>query len=423
MRGRAVIGLILVALFLITCGSSSPGKLPSSPDYRAGIDHVPSRPDRENDIPAQPMSGKTATVYFQDENIRAGWNMGNTLDSHSNGESGETYWGNPRINQELMNGLKAAGFDIIRIPVTWMGQFGEGPDYRIKESWLKRVAEVSMMAHQAGLKVVINLHHDGATSSPTNEVGWLSINTARRSIEGRQQVTFQYVRIWKQIALYFKNYGDWLMFESVNEIHDGRWGHNSFDQMMPQFTILNSWNQLFTDVVRESGGNNAERYLIIPGYCTTVPHTLGNNFKLPQDSAPGRQVVTFHYYDPYQFGIEGKRFEWGSGADKSQVDKDFAPFQERFINNDIPVIIGECGAVLQLYPEDSAKEGVARQSRRDYIAHIFGTAKKYGLVPIYWDNGAITGKGEKFGLFNRTNGTPNSPESDFLIKAMINAVR
>jgi endoglucanase len=413
MRGLRTIVLLLTSIFLITCASGS-----RSDSSLSGIDYNPSVPDTENDIAVQPSSGKTAIAFFRDEAILAGWNLGNNLDAHSNGEARETAWGNPRVNQVLMDAVKNAGFDIIRIPITWMGHIGPAPDYHIEELYLKRVAEVASMANQAGLKAIINIHHDGADTN-----NWLSIFNARRNKEEYQKVTSQFVRVWKQIALYFKNYGDWLMFEPFNEIHDGSWGNTSGAMIVDQLNIINEWNQLFTDIVRKVGGNNTNRYLIIPGYCTNMRHTLGPYFKLPEDSSPGKQIVTFHYYDPYQFGIEGSRANWGSDADKKKTDDDFKPFKEKFIDQNIPVVIGECGAVLQLYPNNPEREETARQSRREYMKHIYGTAKKYGIVPIYWDNGGMAGGGEKFGLFNRRTGALNSPESEILVKAMIDAVK
>jgi endoglucanase len=187
--------------------------------------------------------------------------------------------------------------------------------------------------------------------------------------------------------------------------------------------IINKWNQIFTDTVRAAGGNNAVRFLVVPAYCTNPQQTISNAFVLPNDTVPGKQIVTFHYYDPSRFGIEGKISEWGSPAEIQKIDNDFAPFKPKFIDNNIPVIIGETGAVLQLYPDNPAKEDEARQSRYNYIQCIFTTAKKYGLVPIYWDNGAIMGNGEKFGLFDRRTGQPNSSDSDALIKLMTNSVK
>jgi endoglucanase len=132
-------------------------------------------------------------------------------------------------------------------------------------------------------------------------------------------------------------------------------------------------------------------------------------------------VVTFHYYDPYEFGIEGSRAEWGTPEDKQQVDDDFKPFKERFIDNSIPVIIGESGAVLQIYPDDKTKEEKAYQCRLNYLSYVYGKAKEYGLVPVYWDNGAFATSedDEKFGLINRKTGMPNTKESEALINALV----
>jgi endoglucanase len=412
--------IFIISLMLTVCKGKTETR-----ENTMSADQISQGPYLVDDYQLEQLSGKTAFEYFKEEEIFAGWNLGNTLDSFSGNTGNETGWGNPRVNQELMNGVKAAGFDLIRIPVTWMGHIGLAPEYRIAPARLNRVGEVAQMAHDAGLKVIINLHHDGSTSSEQQESGWLSIGKSYRNEADYERITTQFARVWEQIAAYFQNYGDWLMFESMNEIHDGGWCWSSAFRSNPlrQLEIINNWNQIFTDKVRAAGGNNAERYLVIPAYCTNPQQTLSDSFILPKDSAADRQVVTFHYYDPYEFGIEGSRFEWGSLADKEKTESDFAPFKPRFIDINIPVIIGECGAVLQLYPGDSAKEEQARKNRFEYISHVFATAKKYALVPVYWDNGAISGNGEKFGLFDRRTGQPNSENSAALIRLMINAVK
>jgi endoglucanase len=304
-----------------------------------------------------------------------------------------------------------------------MGHIGDAPDHHISEARLVRVAEIVGMAHNAGLKVIINLHHDGTTSSTTEENGWLSISKACQSDDEYKKITHKFVRVWKQIAVYFKNYGDWLMFEAFNELHDGGWFWASRNVPIEQYTLINEWNQLFTDIVRSTAANNASRYLVIPSYCTGPEALRSPNFRLPNDSASGRQVVSFHYYRPDAVGLNGTKSDWGTNADKNVVDNDFRPFKAAFIDKGIPVTIGEVGAVRQLYPSDPAKEAQARESRKNYLAHIYGTAKKYGLVPIYWDNGVFTGNGEKFGLFNRTTGQPQSAEFQECVDAMIDAVK
>jgi endoglucanase len=421
MKKFPVILLLLPILFLASC---------------------PSEPDNPNNIITGPGidAEGTAYKYFTTNKLSAGWNLGNTLDAHNNGTGGETGWGNPAVNQTLLNGVAAKGFNLIRIPVTWGGHFGAAPDYTIASARLNRAAEVVDMAHNAGLTVIINLHHD--------DNYWLSIKKARDSAAEKIKVDAQFRRAWEQIAAHFKDYGEWLLFESMNEIQDGGWcwsgDFKTPTGVQAQFNILNNWNQIFTDAVRGTGGNNKNRILVIPSYATNPECTypggrikdhpipnIGGYFKLPTDSAVGRQVVTFHYYRPDNVGLGGgngrpARSDWGTAADEKETDDAFKPFKSAYIEQGIPVIIGECGASRQLYPGNSAKEAQARDSRKKYLAHIFGTAKKYGLVPVYWDNGSFNpdkNNGECFGLFNRSTGQPNSSEYADLIQAMIDAVK
>ncbi|MDR1074534.1 MAG: glycoside hydrolase family 5 protein [Treponema sp.] len=373
--------------------------------------------DTENKFTPEAMTELDSFSYFREEGIAVGWNLGNALDAFNQGVSSETVWGNPRITQKIFDGVKAAGYDVARIPITWMGHIGRAPDYHIEEAFLRRVAEVVGYAHKAGLKAIINIHHDGSVEKNGNVVkenGWLSLNTARQSDEGMKRVTAQFERVWTQIAMYFKNYGDYLMFEAFNELHDGDWGWGAESVQKPQYEILNKWTQIFVDAVRGVGGNNQRRFLIIPGYSAMPKHTTADYFKLPNDTdnAVNKLIVAVHYYDPYEFCIAGTRHNWGSATDKATVDADFKAIADRFVTGELmPVIIGESGAVWQ--------EGY-EQTRLDYFSYVYGKAHEFRLVPIYWDNGAFD-SGEMFGLFDRSAGEPYSPESQAIIESMVQA--
>jgi endoglucanase len=295
-----------------------------------------------------------------------------------------------------MNSVAAAGFDTVRIPITWMGHIGPAPDYLIEAAWLKRVAEIVGYAHTAGLRVIINIHHDGHTESGGKNTGWLAINKAVASKYYKQQITAELKALWTQIALHFINYGDYLIFESMNEIHDGGWGWGN--NQSAQYPILNEWNQAFVDVVRKTGGNNVKRFLLIPGYCT-VPKLTIENMVLPQDpenTGSNKFIVSVHYYDPSDYAINGNG-SWSANTGTAAVQNIFNQLKNKFINAHIPVIIGEYGAVYQSGGESA---------RLEYMSTVTRIAHEKGLVPIYWDNGNndTTGDGEKFGLFNRANG-------------------
>ncbi|MDR1219919.1 MAG: glycoside hydrolase family 5 protein [Treponema sp.] len=99
--------------------------------------------------------------------------------------------------------------------------------------------------------------------------------------------------------------------------------------------------------------------------------------------------------------------------DKAIVDADFKAIADRFVTRELmPVIIGESGAVRH--------EGY-EQTRLEYFSYVYGKAHDFGLVPLYWDNGAFGSDGENFGLFNRVTGEPHSSESETVIGTMIRA--
>jgi hypothetical protein len=220
---------------------------------------------------------------------------------------------------------------------------------------------------------------------------------------------------------------------------------------------LNEWNQLFTNNVRKTGSNNAKRFLMYPSYASSPEAILpdgsygdpawsagkvGAMFKLPSDSAgSGKQIVTFHYYDPQPFAHNGEVYEWGKSGEKTTVDNLFARFKRQFVDKNIPVVIGETGPVrcsgtyrdrdgnFVVIPGSerkmtSSEIATAKANRIVWAEYVFSKAKANGLVPVCWDNGVYssTNSGDQFGFINRSTGQPNSDESREVINAMMKAV-
>ena len=320
----------------------------------------------QSDDPAPPpdpksaLSGKTAIDYFNDNGLRVGWNLGNALDSHRDNVGGEQEWSNPRIRQETLDGVKAAGFTVIRIPVTWRGHFGPAPGYAIAKDRMDRVAEVVDMAYNAGFKaVIINIHHDDSRPSSDNPVqGWLDVSKADDP-SAIAAINAQFKRAWEQIAERFRDYGDWLIFEGFNEVHNGGWGWDQApDRLGPipqaQFDAVNNWNQVLVDVVRASGGNNAQRFLLIQPYNAKPHQAMSDKFIWPADTEgnEGKLILSIHYYEPNAFCLRGGTPAW-TGTDEhknwilnehSNTTPGFTKFKERYIDRGILVIMGECGA-------------------------------------------------------------------------------
>ena len=383
----------------------------------------------------QPMSSKTAMEYFRDEGITVGINVGNTFDAVDNWTkpgnpvSSETAWGNPRINQSYLTGLKNLGFDIIRIPVTWTGHIGPAPDYKVDEAYLRRIAEVANMARTAGLKAFINMHHDGNIDASGHGLGgWLDINAA---VKGNTEISEKFEKVWEQIAAYFVNYGDWLMFQAFNEIHDGTWSGTGSPA---QYNVINDWNQRFTNAVRRTGGNNAQRYLLYYGYFVSAAIAQSSSpFRLPNDTSSGRQIVGFHWYEPGDFAHDTTTHVWPNSSrngKKADIDKVLKSFKTRFVDSGIPVIIGENAPARYSSHKNNPKYNAknvqtARKNRLAYIDYLYSKARENGIVPFYWEPGMYDPNTNfaDFSLINRNNGRPNSEESAEVIQHMIDATK
>lgn len=345
-----------------------------------------------------------------------GWNLGNHFDAHNNGVSGETAWGNPKATQATFDKIRAAGFKTVRIPVTWLGQFGSFPGYKIQASWLDRVAEVVGYAENAGLNAIINMHHDGADGNY-----WLDIQGAAEDETVHQRILAQITAMWTQIAEKFKDKGHFLVFEAFNEIHDGGWGWGANrNDGGKQYACLNEWNQAFVDAVRATGGQNSSRILGIPAYCTNVDIAIGS-FKMPEDSAEDRLMLSVHCYDPTEYTLTAKYSEWGHTADTAKkypgdnegsLRRVFEKISDNFISKGIPVYLGEFGCVNRASEQE-------QKFQQYYLKYYAKLSKLYGVPSILWDNGAAGAGNEKHAFVNHATGEYCSDEAKAAVRALI----
>lgn len=303
-----------------------------------------------------------------------GWNLGDTLDvcnADRNGDGiidehsdkvDETLWGNPKATQELFNQLKADGVKSVRIPVTWRDHMGEAPDYIVDEEWMDRVQEVVDYARNAGLYAIINIHHDGGGDPDFG--AWIC-----NASKDYDTVIQKYKALWSQIADRFKDYSDYLVFESMNEV--------GFDDLKPAnaFDTLNKINQEFVNLVRQSGGNNDKRHLLIAGYWTDISQTCSSYFKMPKDPQ-NRCILSVHYYTPWQFCTTNIQSTWGTAAEVAQMKSLIGMLDTTFVSKGTPVIIGEYAA-----------SGSDLNSCILFIKTLNELCHSYGIATFLWDNG------------------------------------
>ncbi|ETT57039.1 cellulase [Paenibacillus sp. FSL R7-277] len=337
----------------------------------------------------------------------AGWNLGNSLEASVNGIPSETAWNNPTITPQLIQKVKAAGFKTIRIPVSYLNYIGSAPGYTINSAWLDRVKAVVDYAYNEGLYVVINIHGDGFNSV---QGSWLLVNSGNQTA-----IKQKYQKVWQQIANKFASYGERLILESMNEVFDGNYNNPN----LAYYANLNAYNQIFVDTVRQTGGNNSARWLLIPGWNTNIDYTAGNyGFVLPTDNyrsstIPGsekRIMISAHYYSPWDFAGEesGNITQWGATAtnpakkstwgQEDYLNSQLQSMYNKFTTQGYPVVIGEFGSI-----DKSSYDSSNNIYRAAYAKAVTATAKKYKAVPVYWDNGYNGQHG--FALFNRYNNT------------------
>lgn len=326
--------------------------------------------------------------------MNLGWNLGNSLEAAASSTSAnETLWGNPKTTKALIDGVKSAGFNAVRIPCAWSGYIEDPTTYKIKDSWLARVKEVVDYCVDNNMYAIINIHWDG---------GWLEENptsAAKDAVNKKQKA------LWEQIAVYFRDYDEHLLFAGTNEVH-ANYGNPTTENI----SVQQSFNQTFVDAVRATGGRNAYRNLIVQAYNTNIDYGI-TYFTMPIDAAVKRLMAEVHFYDPFDFTLDDKsdKYLWGkdfkgspnapSWGQEDAVDAQFAKVKSKFVNAGIPVILGEYGAILRSVGVNQANHVKARNY---YLSYVTKAAKLNGLVPFYWDSG--TTGANSFGLFNRSSG-------------------
>ncbi len=321
--------------------------------------------------------------------MRVGWNLGNTLDAEGSGLSSETCWGNPKTTKEMIDAIVDAGFNVIRIPVTWEGHFGSAPDYKIDEAWMNRVQEVVDYAFERDVYVIINCHHED----------WHF-----PSEKNKEQASTILQALWTQIAEHFRDYDEKLIFEGLNEPRkkgtNMEWNGGDYEGKQ----VVNHFAKVFVETVRATGGNNTIRNLMVTGYAASNNKDTLKALRWPKDS---HIIVSVHAYTPYDFSLNTTgTSEWDIEKDTKDIDYLMQTIDEVFLQKGTPVIIGEFGA---LNKENEAE-------RVEWVTYYLTKAKEIGVPCIWWDNGSFQGSGENFGLLNRKELTYPYPD---LLKAIM----
>lgn len=403
MNSMKTISAILFSLCLAACGGGSPADTaPAKPTQAGSMNASAARPAPSpypsyNTNPLPPdLTGMSSNAVQLAAKFNAGWNAGNTLEAIG----GETAWGNPMITAQLIQTVKQAGFTAIRLPASW-DQYADQRTGKISDVWLNRVKQVVQDCVNNGMYVIVNIHWDG---------GWLDGNITSRK---QAAVNAKQKAYWEQIATHLRDFDEHLMFASANE-------PPAMDAS--QMSILLSYHQSFVNAVRSTGGKNAYRVLVIQGPNTSIELSNSLMHSMPTDTVAGRQMAEVHFYDPSQFTLLTQDatwgrmyFYWGSGfhsatdttrnaewGEEAWVDSQFAIAKQKFVDQGIPVILGEWGAIRRTSLTGDNLT-LHLNSRAYYLNYVANKIRAYGLKGFYWDEGSLGNNG--FGLINRSNNT------------------
>ena len=367
MKKRALSVVLSLCFLLSACGTQEPAN--------TAVTSASLTSAQTQEVQTSPVVGEMRDISSMElvSEMGIGWNLGNTLDvcnADRNGDGrvdehsdnvDEMLWGNPCATRELFEALKEDGISSVRIPVTWRDHTDE--NFVIDADWLDRVQEVVDYAYDLDMYVIINLHHDGGGDP---DFGAWIIETAQKDYDAFYA---RYSAVWKQICARFENYSDKLIFESMNEV-----GFDGLAQAKG-YELLTRINQDFVDTVRGSGGNNPKRHLLIAGYWTDIERSCASGFMMPEDPE-NRLILSVHYYTPWQFCTTNIQNEWGTPAEVRQMETLIGKLDTTFVQNGIPVIIGEYAA-----------SGNDKASCVLFIEMLVRLCTGYGIATYYWDNG------------------------------------
>ncbi len=317
-------------------------------------------------------SGQQREAAFEmNQQLGRGINMGNAFEAPS-----EDAWGNP-WKPEYFEIMADLGFDHVRLPVRWepSDRSMEEAPYTISESFLERIQTVVDKALDEGLKIIVNMHHHEALYADP---------------AGQKE---RFLAQWRQIAEYFQDYPDDLLFEVLNEPHG---------ELSPEL-----WNAYFADALAEIRASNPDRFVLM-GTASYGGLDGVSHLELPDDE---NLILTVHYYNPFQFTHQGADWagddadqwlgtEWrGTEAERQTIASEFEQVVSFSENHHIPVHVGEFGAY-------SKADRESRVRWTNFCARWF---EEQGFSWAYWEFSA------GFGIYGPETETFHSELVDALL--------
>ncbi|WP_406501194.1 cellulase family glycosylhydrolase [Streptomyces sp. NBC_00500] len=320
-----------------------------------------------DDPPAPPPSAPAARSAVAA--MQPGWNLGNTYDAIPD----ETSWGNPPVTRALLRKVRSQGFKSIRLPVTWGVHQGSAPDYTIDPAWMAKVRHVADMALDEGLYVLLNMHHDS----------WMWVTNLSTDHDA---VLARYSATWTQIAAEFRDEPQRLAFESINEpTFSGTSGDDE------NYLLLADLNRAFHTIVRDSGGENTNRLLVLPTLYTNADQGRLDALAAELTSLHDPMIATtIHFYGWWPFSVNIAGYTRFDATAEQDLTDTFDRVHNAFVARGIPVIIGEYALLAYDYNRPGIIE---RGEQLKYFEFLGDYARRWKLTTMLWDAGQFLNRG------------------------------
>jgi endoglucanase len=264
----------------------------------------------------------------------------------------DPYWndgGKRRFEWRHFTEIHKAGFDFVRVNLQAFKHMDA--KNRLEPQWLAKLDDVVREAQAAGLGVILDEHDFDICSQ--------DVAACQTKLSA----------FWQQVASRYASAPRNVAFELLNEPHDKLNGE--------------VWNGMLAQLLATVRQTNPDRIVVVgPTHWNGLADLP--LLKLPADP---NLLVTFHYYEPFQFTHQGATWAgdwvmhqhgvgWGSAKDRTALATDFDKVAAWSAANHRPILLGEFGAY--------DKSGTPLDLRVAYIGAARSEAEKRGFGWAYW---------------------------------------
>ncbi len=343
--------LIIVILFVTAC---------------AVVPNIPAVPTSTPTPAPTPTAEPAVDAFTMNKQLARTVNLANALEAPKEGDWGVT------LQEQYFQLIHQKGFTAVRLPVRWSAHALETAPYTIDPEFFKRVDWAVQQAFANNLVIIVNMHHYEEE---------MAIDPL-----GHQE---RFIALWKQIAEHYQSYPNALLFEPLNEPNG--------------LLSAKLWNNLIVSTLQVIRATNPTRNVVVG------PTNWNNLDDLDELVLPANDqhiIVTFHYYNPFQFTHQGAEWVQGSNSwlgtkwtatngQKQYVQFDFNTVGAWAKKNQRPIFLGEFGAYSKadmdsriLWTAFVAREAEARNFSWSYWEFCSGFGL-YDLTTNQWREGLV----------------------------------